>query len=487
MRASSGSGHRWGRLVVVDSTSSRTPQFAGRRTVAGIDSSTQSVKVVYCDADTGEVLATRSAPHPDGTAVDPRSWTTALESILDLDGVSAVSVAGQQHGLVTLDSDGEPVRHALLWNDLRSAPQAAALTAELGAQAWADRVGSAPLASLTITKLAWLAQEEPLLAERVDAVLLPHDWLTWQLRGNPAGDYVTDRSDASGTGYFDSDDDRYQDDLLRLAFGRVPNLPRVLGPAVAAGSTPSGVIIGPGAGDNAGAALGLGLSAGELAVSLGTSGAAFARATTVTPTLGLNRFADATGRLLPLSCTLNAARVLTSSAALLGVDLATWETLASSGPLDAGGLILLPYLDGERTPDLPDAHGSLHGLTRATMTPAHVARAALLGMLCGLADAVDVVRDAGVPVESVVLIGGAAASAAVSAAAADIFGVPVRVLEPAQYVALGAARQAAWVLAGTAEPPDWPRPVAHRLHPSGDGWAERVRAGYAQARDALYG
>jgi len=461
-------------------------RFAGRRVVAGVDSSTQSVKVVYCDAGTGEVLETRSALHPDGTSVDPRAWTTALESILDLAGVAAVSVAGQQHGLVTVDGGGEPLRDALLWNDLRSAPQAVALTAELGAQAWVDRVGSAPLASLTITKLAWLAQHEPALADRVDAGLLPHDWLTWQLRGRPAGDYVTDRSDASGTGYFSSNDDRYQDDLLRLAFGRVPRLPRVLGPAVAAGSTPSGAVVGPGAGDNAGAALGLGLSEGELAVSLGTSGAAFASATAVTPTVGLNRFADATGQLLPLSCTLNAARVLTSSAELLGVDLATWEALASSAPLDAGGLILLPYLDGERTPDLPAARGSLHGLTRTTMTPGHLARAALLGMLCGLADAVDVVRNAGVPVESVVLIGGAAASAAVRAAAADIFGVPVQVPEPAQYVALGAARQAAWVLDATTEPPDWPRPLAHRLDPSGDVWADRVRAGYAEARDALY-
>lgn len=454
--------------------------------VAGVDSSTQSVKVVYCDASSGEVLETSTAPHPDGTSVDPRAWTTALESILDLDGVAAVSVAGQQHGLVTVDAAGEPVRDALLWNDLRSAPQAVALTAELGAQSWADRVGSAPLASLTITKLAWLAQHEPELASRVEAVLLPHDWLTWQLRGRPVGDYVTDRSDASGTGYFSSDDDRYLEDVLRLAFGRVPQLPGVLGPVEPAGSTPSGVVVGPGAGDNAAAALGLGLSDGELAVSLGTSGAAFASATTVTPTVGLNRFADATGRLLPLSCTLNAARVLTSSAELLGVDLDSWESLASSAPLDADGLILLPYLDGERTPDLPDARGSLHGLTRSTMTPAHVARAALLGMLCGLADAVDVVRNAGVPVESVVLIGGAAASGAVRAAAADIFGVLVEVPEPAQYVALGAARQAAWVLAGSAEPPAWPRPLAHRLEPSGDVWADRVRAGYAEARDALY-
>jgi xylulokinase len=462
-------------------------RFAGRRVVAGVDSSTQSVKVVYCDAATGDVLETRSAPHPDGTAVDPRAWTAALDSILDLDAVDAVSVAGQQHGMVALDDAGAPVHDALLWNDLRSAPQAVELTAELGAQAWADRVGSAPLASLTITKLAWLAQHEPALADRVEAVLLPHDWLTWQLRGRPAGDYVTDRSDASGTGYFDSDDDTYTEDLLRLAFGRVPLLPRVSGPASTAGSTPAGVVVGPGAGDNAGAALGLALTEGELAVSLGTSGAAFASAASVTPTVGLNRFADATGRLLPLSCTLNAARVLSASADLLGVDLDTWETLASCGPLDADGLILLPYLDGERTPDLPDARGSLHGLTRATMTPAHLARAALLGMLCGLADAVDVVRNAGVPVESVMLIGGAAASAAVRSAAADVFGVPVGVPQPAQYVALGAARQAAWVLEATTEPPAWPRPLAHRLDPSGDGWADRVRAGYAEARDALYG
>ena len=456
--------------------------------VIGVDSSTQSCKVVRCDPDSGEVLGTESANHPDGTEVDPRVWGAALDSVLDLDGTAAVSVAGQQHGLVTLDADGEPVRDALLWNDLRSAPQAAELREALGgAQAWCDAVGSAPLPSITVTKLAWMAANEPQLADRVEAVLLPHDWLSWRLAGSPAGDYRTDRSDASGTGYWSTEDGgTYRPDLLELAFGRVPTLPRVLGPADAAGTAAgTDVPVGPGAGDNAAAALGLGLAVGEVAVSLGTSGAVFAVTDTVQPKPALNRFADATGRLLPLACTLNAARVLSASASMLGVDMPGWERLVADAPEDAGGVVFLPYLDGERTPDLPGARGSVHGLSRTTMTGPHLARAALLGMLCGLADALDVLVDAGVALESVVLIGGAARSAGVRAAAAEVFSVPVVVPEPAEYVALGAARQAAWV--ATGELPEWPRPLAARLDPSGAAWGREARERYAEVRDATYG
>ncbi len=430
--------------------------------VAGVDCSTQSTKVVVCEAETGRVLRSGSAPHPDATEVDPAVWAAAYGTATGgglLDGVEALAVGGQQHGMVTLDEAGAVVRPALLWNDTRSAGAAAELTAELGGPAaWAEAVGLVPVASFTVTKLRWLAEHEPDLARRVTRVLLPHDWLTLGLaaEGGPA----TDRGDASGTGYWSPATGDYRPDLLRLAFGRDLEVPRVAGPAEPVGRTASGAVLGPGTGDNMAAALGLGAVTGDVVVSIGTSGTAFAvsEAPTADATGAVAGFADATGRFLPLVATLNAARVLTATAGLLGVDLARLDELALSAA-DSGGLVLLPYLDGERTPDLPAARGLLYGLSRANATPAHLARAAVEGLLCGLADGVDALRAQGVRIERALLIGGGARSAAVRALAPAVLGVPVLLPEPAEYVALGAARQAAWALAGTPEPPPWSVPA----------------------------
>ncbi|HEX4323132.1 MAG TPA: FGGY family carbohydrate kinase, partial [Gaiellaceae bacterium] len=246
--------------------------------VAGVDSSTQSCKVVVRDLDTGAVVRTGRASHPDGTEVDPEAWWRALlAAIADaggLDDVAAISIAGQQHGMVVLDAEGRVLRDALLWNDTRSAPAALALIEEAGAQALADGTGTLPVASITSTKLRWLRDAEPDTAALVAAVALPHDWLTWRLLGyGPEGGsasgpvleaLATDRSDASGTGYFDSVRDRYDRGLLELALGHDVVLPRVLQPSEVAGRTvagidgvPAGIVVGAGAGDNAGAALGL--------------------------------------------------------------------------------------------------------------------------------------------------------------------------------------------------------------------------------------
>lgn len=247
--------------------------------VAGIDSSTQSCKVVICDADTGDTVRSGSAPHPGGTEVDPAAWWAALADAAaaagGLDDVAAVSVGAQQHGMVCLDSSGNIVRDALLWNDTRSSGAAAALVDELGGAAeWAARIGVVPVAAITATKLRWLADNEPKNADATAAVCLPHDWLTWRLSGSTdIADIRTDRSDASGTGYFAAEDSTYQPDLLELAMrGRRPIVPPVVGPAEASGRTTTGAILGAGAGDNAAAALGLGVGPGDCVVSLGTSG-----------------------------------------------------------------------------------------------------------------------------------------------------------------------------------------------------------------------
>lgn len=428
--------------------------------VAGVDSSTQSCKVVVRDSGTGALVRAGRADHPDGTEIDPAHWLTALRKAIDeaggLDGVDAVSVAGQQHGMVCLDEDGEVIRPALLWNDTRSAQAAADLVTELGAAYWAEAVGLVPVASFTVAKLRWLAEHEPANAARTAAVCLPHDWLTWKLSGSTdLGDLVTDRSDASGTGYFDGRTGTYRRDLLVRALGHDVRLPRVGGPTHAVHG-PGGLLLGAGAGDNAAASLGLD-AAEDVVVSLGTSGTVFARADQPAndPSGLVAGFSDATGAFLPLVCTLNAARVLDATAAMLGAGLAELSALALAAPPGAQGLTLVPYLEGERTPNLPDATGAVHGLTLANATRENLARAAVEGMLSGTAVCLDALAAQGAQVTAVRLIGGAAQSEAVRRIAPAVFGVPVLLPDPGERVADGAARQAAWVLTGADTPPRW--------------------------------
>ena len=461
--------------------------------VAGIDSSTQSVKVVVRDAETGALVRQGVSAHPEGTEIHPDRWWEALQRTLDplLDGVCALAVAGQQHGLVALDEGGTVVRPALLWNDTRSAPDAADLVAEFGgAAAWAQAIGSVPVADLTVNKARGLARCEPSHARRVATILLPHDWLTWRLlaAGDRSAGAVTDRGEASGTGYWSPASGTYRPDLLERALGHVPALPRVAAPAEIIGYTATGIALAPGTGDNMGAALALDLRPGDIAVSLGTSGTAFGcSASPTADSSGLVAgFADAAGGFLPLVCTLNAARVLRAAAGLLGVNAAGLSDLALAAAPGAEGLTLLPYLDGERTPNLPDARGSLHGLTRSNLTPANLARAAVEGMLAGLADAVDALHGVGVMAGRIVLIGGAAANPAVVEAARSIFPVPIVLPEPGEYVADGAARQAAWALSGRPGPPPWPAGAA-RPREFEPAPRPQIREAYTAARAALYG
>jgi len=466
------------------------------RLVAGVDCSTQATKVLVCDAETGEVVREGRAPHPDATQVDPAEWWKAWEIASDglLDGVEAIAIGGQQHGMVLLDDAGEVVHPAVLWNDTSSADATTELIAELGgAQAWAEAVGSVPVPSFTVTKLRWLRDEAAREAgadaalrreavRRAAAVVLPHDWMTHRLAADRSGidGITTDRGDASGTGWWSPTTNGYRTDLVELAFGRQLALPRVAGPAEIVGQTAFGAAIAAGTGDNAAAALGLDLQPGDVAVSLGTSGTAFARSAhpTADPTGLVAGFADATGEYLPLVCTLNAARVMSATAQMLGLELPAFDEAAISSP-GSDGLVLLPFLDGERTLDLPHLTGLIYGLTRATMQFATMARAAVEGLLCGLADAVDALRDQGLPVQRVLLLGGGARSRAVQALAPALLGAEVVLPEPAEYVALGAARQAAWALSGAATPPTWQVPVG-KPEPAITVDAPAIRANYAQ-------
>jgi xylulokinase len=457
--------------------------------VAGVDSSTQSTKVVLCRAEDGTVVGQASAPHPDGTECDPAYWWEALGTAGRdlLEQASAAGVAAQQHGMIALDEVGAVIRPAMLWNDVKSAPQAAQLIDELGGPAeWATRAGSVPTMSFTVTKLRWLAEREPSQAERTHRVLLPHDWLTWRLAGGGPGSAVaavTDRGDASGTGYFSPADGTWLPGLAERAIGHPVGLPRVAGPAEVVGHTSWGAALSAGTGDNMGAALSLALEEGDVAVSIGTSGTAFlvSPKPSADASGAVSGFADATGHFLPLACTLNAARVLDVTARMLGVGAERLSSLALAAAAGAGGLVFLPYLDGERTPNRPAANGVLRGLTSHNTTAENLARAAVEAVLCSLADAIDYVHEvSGAVARRILLIGGAAQSEAIRALAPAIFGLPVTVPDPAEYVALGAARQAAWALAGSPEPPRWP---AHPARTYEADPAPEVRARYASLRD----
>ena len=455
--------------------------------VAGVDSSTQSCKVVIRDLESGALVRDGRASHPNGTEVNPQAWWDALnEALADaggLDGVSAISIGGQQHGMVVLDTDGKVIRDALLWNDTRSADQANDIIAKFGGQGIADLTGSLPVASFTATKLLWLKQNEPENAAKVAAVCLPHDWLTWRLAGyGPATEsslgpdlsaLTTDASDASGTGYFNPKTGEYVNEVLEFVLGHLPIVPKIIQPNQAAHTVTSDsgneIKIGAGAGDNAAAAFGVLAKAGDVVVSLGTSGTVFAVSATATndSTGTIAGFASASNDFLPLVCTLNAARVLDSMSAMLGVDHDELGKLALQSSAGADGVVLVPYFEGERTPNLPTAKAGLHGLTLKNNSRTNIARAAIEGMLCGLAAGLQALGAAGVKTERVILVGGAAANPAVQQIAAEVFGTPITVPAPGEYVANGAARQAASILLGTA--PDWKIDTLAQIPSSGQG------------------
>ena len=434
--------------------------------VLGVDSSTQSTKIEVRDADDGTLVATGRAPHP--TVRPPRSeqppsaWWDALRVAVASSGrhdIAAIAVAGQQHGMVLLDGSGRAVRDAKLWNDTESAPEATDLTQAMDPADWAAATGSVPVASFTITKLAWLARHEPWALDRVATVLLPHDYLSYRLTGQIA----TDRGDASGTGYFDPTAGTWRPDLLERFVGPGPwtdRLPAILGPLephghlTAAAAADLGLegspLVAAGTGDNMAAAIGIGLTGSEVALSLGTSGTVFAThdSPSADPSGAVAGFADATGRFLPLVCTLNATRVTAVVASWLDVDEDQLAHLALGADPGANGAVLVPYFDGERTPNRPTATGSALGLTTATSRN-DLARAAFEGVVCNLLEGLDaLVAVTGAAPERIVLVGGGARSVAYRRITADLSGLPVLVPQHAEHVATGACVQAAAALTG---------------------------------------
>lgn len=462
--------------------------------VAGVDSSTTATKVEVRDLDLGRVVASGSSPHPPTrpprSEQQPAAWWSAFEAAWQQAGtpdVAAVSVAGQQHGMVALDDHRQVIRPAKLWNDTESAPEAAWLIDRLpgGRRAWAEACGLVPVASFTITKLAWLRRHEPQAWERLAHVALPHDWLTLELTGR----LVTDRGDASGTGYWSAASGTYRHDLLALVDAErdwSSAVPPVLGPLEAAGEW-NGALVAAGTGDNMAGALGVGLRPGDVVVSIGTSGTVYGVSDepVADPSGIVAGFADATGRHLPLVCTLNATKVTEAVRRLLGVDHDELDRLALAGPPGAGGLTLLPYFDGERTPDRPDATGVLAGL-RSDVSREQIARAAVEGVACGLLDALDALASVAPTGGQMIVVGGGARSRAYRQVLADLSGRALLVSRSREQVATGACVQAAAAVAG-AEPADvadaWDLGAGDVVEPGpGAAATADVRAAYGALR-----
>jgi xylulokinase len=441
------------------------------RAVLGVDSSTQSCKVEVREIDTGRLLGRGSAPHPPAypptSEQHPLDWvyafvSAAREALARCEHpptVTAISVAAQCHGLVLLDEHGNPLRAAKLWNDTTGAGNLVGLTERIGGQRWILRVGSLPTAAFTIAKLAWVAEHEPGLLDRAASILLPHDYLTYWLTGT----HVTDRSDASGTGYFDAAAGQWITEYLDLAGGDrdwESKLPTVLGPAEVAGTVravaadelglDTEVVVAAGGGDQHAAYLGLGLTDGDQYFGIGTSGvvATSSRRPVFDPSGIVDGVADMTGGYLPLVSTLNAARVGEVAARLMGTDLSGLADLALAAG-DTQGPVLVPFLDGERKPDRPDARGTFADINSHT-TRDELARAFLEGPLLSLMSGRDSLLACGVDLRgAATAVGGGARSLATLQFLADLLGDEVTVLDTDEATARGACVQAAAVAAST--------------------------------------
>lgn len=441
--------------------------------VIGVDSSTQSTKTLVVDADSGRVLAVGRAAHTvlgeaGARETDPEVWWEALRSslamALDSSGtspaaVAGIAVAGQQHGLVVLDAEGRPLRPALLWNDTRSAPQATALTRALGGPAaWLERTGSVPVASMTATKWQWLREHEPATAAQTAGVRLPHDFLTERLSGVAA----TDPGDASGTCWYDTRTGAYDPALLDLVGLDPARLPVVAASgAERVGSLTKqaadflglrpGIPVAAGTGDNMAAAVGLGLGGAGLldhpVVSLGTSGTVFTATRAHPAAAGLAGFAATDGVRLPLGCTLNCTQAVDKVAGLLGLD--------RDDARPGGDVIVLPYLDGERSPNLPHASGLLTGLRHAT-TAHQILGAAYEGAVFTLLRVLDDLFAAtgldphapDVRERPLRLIGGGAKGAVWIETVRRLSGRPLVIPDGEELVAVGAAALAAGAARG---------------------------------------
>ena len=472
----------------------------------GIDCGTQGTKALILDSESGQVLGLGSAGHTliqdaqGRREQDPGQWLHALQDAtrqaLVQAGISGqqiqgIGVSGQQHGLVLLDSQGEVLRPAKLWCDTESNDENSQLLQWLGGEAGSlERLGLVIAPGYTVSKLLWTKNHHPQVLARTAHILLPHDYLNYWLTGRCCSEY----GDASGTGYFNVRTLQWDRELLRHIDpdGHLERaLPELIEPrqpvgrirpqiAKLLGLNPKAVV-SSGGGDNMMAAIGTGnIEPGIITMSLGSSGTvyAFAPQPQVSPDAALACFCSSSGGWLPLICTLNLTNVTAAVRELFGLSLEAFNQLASQAPVGADGVSMLPFLNGERVPALPDATGSFQGLTAGNLTRANLCRAAMEGTTWGLRYGLDLLRRNGLQSRTIRLVGGGSKSPLWRQMVADIMATPVVCTEQSEAAALGAAIQAAWCLgAGSLTLSELCQRCV-RLDPAGETWpvADNVRA-----------
>ncbi|MCQ4297407.1 xylulokinase [Pseudomonas stutzeri] len=446
----------------------------------GIDCGTQGTKALLLDSATGTVLGQGSASHelisgPNGRREQRvEQWTDAFEAATAAalaeagiagDRVLGIGVSGQQHGLVTLDSDGKVMRPAKLWCDTESANQNQRLLEWLGGERGSlERLGVVIAPGYTVSKLLWMKEQHPQLFERIAHILLPHDYLNYWLTGRSCSEY----GDASGTGYFNVRARHWDLEMLRHidSSGRLEAaLPELIGPDEAVGrlrpelahrlGLNPDAIVSSGGGDNMMGAIGTGnIHPGTITMSLGTSGTlyAFAEQPRISPQPSVATFCSSSGGWLPLICTMNLTNANAAIRDLLELDLQQFNELVMQAPIGAEGVTLLPFLNGERVPALPQATASLHGLTTDNLTRANLCRAVLEGVTFGLRYGLDLLRESGVRSERIQLIGGGAKNPQWRQIVADMMATPVVCTTHSEAAALGGAIQAAWCYAKQTDP-----------------------------------
>lgn len=446
----------------------------------GIDCGTQGTKALLLDADSGRVLGQGSASHelisgPNGRREqDTEQWTSAFEKTtaaalaeagVDGSQVLGIGVSGQQHGLVTLDAEGQVLRPAKLWCDTESANENQRLLDWLGGeQGSLERLGVVIAPGYTVSKLLWMKEQHPQLFERIAHILLPHDYLNYWLTGRCCSEY----GDASGTGYFNVRTREWDCAILRHIDpgGRLEAaLPELiesdqpvgrLRPALAKrlGLNPQ-TIVSSGGGDNMMGAIGTGnIRPGAITMSLGTSGTLYAYADQprISAQPSAATFCSSSGGWLPLICTMNLTNANGAIRDLLQLDLEAFSALAAEAPIGAAGVTMLPFLNGERVPALPQATASLHGLTADNLTRANLCRAVIEGVTFGLRYGLDLLRDSGIHSQRIQLIGGGAKSPMWRQMVADMMAAPVVCTRHSEAAALGGAIQAAWCHARQSDP-----------------------------------
>jgi xylulokinase len=438
----------------------------------GIDSGTQSTKSIVVDPGNGEILASAQKTYdlipnlpPGHMEQDPQEWLDATDETLEecirqlgkrADEIEAIGVSGQQHGLVVLNASNQVIRPAKLWCDTSTAPQCQEIIDEFGGETPLIKLlGNSMLPGWTAPKILWLKQNEPENYSSVSSILLPHDYINFWLTGEKRMEY----GDASGTGLLDVRSRRWCEPVIEFIDPELEErLPSLGSSRQAVGllrenlrqkwGLPKSPVVSAGGGDNMMGAIGTGnVKSGVVTASLGTSGTIYAFSTTpVIDAQGeVAAFCDSTDNWLPLVCTMNVTVATEHVRKLFGWDIPKFSQVVSSAPIGSGGIIFLPYLNGERTPNLPNGSGVFHGLTTSNFTPPNLARATMEGVTLGLAYGLNRFRTLGIKPAEIRLTGGGSKSPVWRQICADTFRLPVVCLATAEGAALGAALHAAWV------------------------------------------